>query len=73
MINFTIANQGSISTRFEVVDSVLHWYNPQFFNGEAIFCVVGSDIYALFSSFGRPEGCVTVQLVLFKGQLPNFS
>ncbi|KAH8773584.1 hypothetical protein F5883DRAFT_641571 [Diaporthe sp. PMI_573] len=38
-INLTIAAQGSISTRFEIVDEVLHWYNPQFFGGEAIFCV----------------------------------
>lgn len=67
-INFTIAAQGSISTRFEIVDSVLHWYNPQFFNGEATFCVIGSAIFATFTSFGRPAGCVTVELVLFRGQ-----
>lgn len=67
-INFTIAAQGSISTRFEVVDSILHWYNPQFYNGEATFCVVGSAIFATFTSYGRPADCVTVQLVLIRGQ-----
>lgn len=67
-INLTIAAQGSISTRFEIVDEVLHWYNPQFFGGEAIFCVVGSAIFATFTSSGRPAGCVTVQLVLIRGQ-----
>lgn len=67
-INFTIANQGSISTRFEVVDEVLHWYNPQFFGGEAIFCVVGNFIFATFTSSGRPAACVTVQLILLRGQ-----
>jgi hypothetical protein len=67
-INFTVADQGSISTRFDVVDDVLHWYNPQFFGGEAIFCVVGSDIFATFTSAGGPIGCVPVLLVLFRGQ-----
>lgn len=67
-INFTIAAQGAISTRFDVVDGVLRWFNPQFYNGEATFCVVGSAIFATFSSFGRPAGCVNVQLILIKGQ-----
>ena len=72
-LNFTMAAQGSISTRFEIIDDVLHWYNPQFFNGEAEFCVVGPAIYATFASFGRPAGCVTVQLDLLRGQSSEFS
>lgn len=68
-INFTLAAQGGISTRFDIVDGKLRWFNPQFFNGEATFCVVGSDIFATFSSFGRPAACVNVELVLFRGQL----
>ncbi|KAG6360911.1 hypothetical protein INS49_011979 [Diaporthe citri] len=68
-INFTIAAQGSISTRFEIVDGILRWFNPQFYNGEATFCVVGSAIFATFASFGRPADCVTVQLLLFRAAI----
>lgn len=70
-INFTIAAQGSISTRFQIVDDVLHWYNPQFLGGEAIFCVVGRAIFATFAGTDRPTGCVIVQLVLLRGQCPK--
>lgn len=66
-MNFTLAAQGSISTRFEIVDDVLHWYNPQFFGGEAGFCVIGADIFATFTSVGRPVNCVNVMLVLMRG------
>ena len=65
-INFTMGAQGSISTRFEIVDDVLRWYNPQFFGGEAGFCVIGSAIFATFTSSGRPANCVTVMLVLIR-------
>ncbi|ROV95645.1 hypothetical protein VSDG_05284 [Cytospora chrysosperma] len=64
-INFTTFTPGSISTDFEVIGNVLHWYNSQFYNGAAGFCELDGTVYATFTEEGGPIGCTSIDLVLY--------
>lgn len=67
-INFTSFTPGSISTDFEVDGNVLHWYNSQFYNGSAGFCVLNGTVYATFTEEGGPGNCTSIDLVLYAGK-----
>ncbi|KAI2637719.1 hypothetical protein GGS26DRAFT_544893 [Hypomontagnella submonticulosa] len=59
------AREGSITPTFAVVDGRLRWYNDDFYQGRARFCMVpGSDqVYAVFHiSSTWPENCEEVDI-----------
>lgn len=66
-INLRNAVNGSITTDFSVQNNILVWANPQFFNGTARFCQVGTDIpVALFTeATDTPADCVLIDLIVF--------
>ena len=69
-VNFAIflptATPGLITTSFSIGrNGVLQWVNPNFFNGNALFCVASDGtLIAVFSDGGNPIGCVFVDLYI---------
>lgn len=59
----------SISTTFENVGGVLHWYNDTFTGGEATFCQVAASgqVWFVFSD-DLPIDCVSVTLQVEYGK-----
>ncbi|KAI0385225.1 hypothetical protein F5Y04DRAFT_208302 [Hypomontagnella monticulosa] len=59
------AREGAITPTFSVVDGRLRWYNDDFYQGRARFCMVpeSSQVYAVFHiSSTWPEDCEEVEI-----------
>jgi len=59
---------GSITTSFSLgSDGGLGWTNAAFWNGQASFCAMSNGtVYAVFQQNNQPDGCLFIQLSLFK-------
>lgn len=57
---------------FVIVDGVLQWNHPSFYNGTAGFCQIDwTEVFVTFTAAGGPPGCDPVELVVYAGQLPH--
>lgn len=58
---------GTISTDIEVVNNILVWHNPAFYQDTAVFCEQNEIVYATFNASGPPAGCTVIDLVVIAG------
>ena len=60
------ANPGDITTTFSLTTTgILLWTNSNFFNGNALFCILPSgEILAIFVQNSQPDGCVFIDLTI---------
>ena len=60
------ANPGDITTTFSLTTTgILLWTNPNFFNGNALFCILPSgEILAILVQNSQPSGCVFIDLTI---------
>ncbi|KAI5361176.1 Putative PA14/GLEYA domain-containing protein [Septoria linicola] len=58
---------GEINTAFSMgARGTVSWLNAAFYGGQAQFCAVANGgVYAVFSQYAYPSGCIIVQLTLF--------
>lgn len=60
------ASPGDITTTFSLTTTgILLWTNSNFFNGNALFCILPSgEILAIFVQNSQPGGCVFIDLTI---------
>ena len=65
---------GDITTTFSLSNTgTLLWTSPNFFNGNALFCVLPSGvIVAVFQQGAQPTSCIFIDLTIAERMLPVF-
>ena len=63
---------GDITTTFSLSNTgTLLWTSPQFFNGNALFCVLPSGvIVAVFQQGAQPTACIFIDLTIAERMYP---
>ena len=64
---------GTITTTFSLSNTgTLLWTSPQFFNGNALFCVLPSGvIVAVFQQGAQPTACIFIDLTVAERMWPT--
>ncbi len=67
-INLMDYPDGSITTRFSVINDTLVWTSSAFYEGQAGFCEdYNGDIFISFTEAGGPSGCMPIDLRVYRG------